>query len=76
MPKTVAIAMPDRLRKARDEVKDRRAAYELAIEQRNELIVEAIDVEGMTQQAVADLAGVHKSRITPILAGSQPDVGE
>lgn len=76
MPRAVALTFPDRLRAARAEVEDRREAYRLAVAQRDELIVEAIDVEGMTHKVVADLAGVHKSRITPILAGSQPDVGE
>lgn len=76
MAKAVALTMADRLRAARSEVEDRRDAYRLAIRQRDEVIVEAIDEEGMTHKVVADLAGVHKSRITPILAGSQPDVAE
>jgi hypothetical protein len=56
------------------DVGDTRKAYELSLAARDELIVEAIDVEGMSQKAVADLAGVAKGRISAILAGSQPDV--
>lgn len=76
MPELVAEALPDRLRKAATEVVDRRDALTLALQQRDELVVRAIDEEGMSHSAVADLIGVRKGRISAILAGSQPDVGD
>lgn len=67
--------LPARLEAAAKEVRERKDAYNLALQQRNELIVAAVD-DGMSQKKVADLAGIHKGRMTAILAGSQPDVGE
>lgn len=75
MPTEVIPDLPARIRAAAAAVTDRKAAYVLALQQRNLLIEQAVD-EGMQQQAVADLAGVRKGRISAILAGSQPDVAE
>ena len=65
--------LPDltpRLRAATAAVRDAKDAYELALQQRDELVVEAID-SGMSQKAVAAIAGVAKGRISAILASSQ-----
>jgi DNA-directed RNA polymerase specialized sigma24 family protein len=75
MPELVAEAFPDRLQKAAQEVQERRDALILALEHRDELVVQAVDDEGMSHSAVADLIGVRKGRISAILAGSQPDAG-
>jgi DNA-directed RNA polymerase specialized sigma subunit len=75
MPELVAEAFPDRLRKAAKEVQERRDALILALEHRDELVVQAVDDESMSHSAVADLIGVRKGRISAILAGSQPDAG-
>jgi CTP:molybdopterin cytidylyltransferase MocA len=75
MPELVAESFPDRLRKAAQEVEDQRDALTLALEHRDELVVRAVDDEGMSHSAVAALIGVRKGRISAILAGSQPDVG-
>lgn len=76
MPSKVATDLPARLTAAAAAVDDARRAYQLALAQRDELVVEAIDHEGMSQQSVAALIRVKKGRIHAILAGSQPDVGE
>lgn len=72
-PTEVAQDLPARLKAAAADVSDTRKAHELSLAARDELIVRAIDVEGMSQKAVADLAGVAKGRISAILASSQPD---
>lgn len=64
--------MPTRLRAAAAAVRDTKTAYDLALEGRDELVVEAID-DGMSQMTVADAIGVKKGRISAILANSQPD---
>lgn len=76
LAKVVATEFPARLSKAAKEARDREEAWRLAIEQRDELVVEAIDVHGMPQTAVAEIIGVRKGRIHAILVGSQPDAGE
>jgi predicted XRE-type DNA-binding protein len=73
MPTEVAQNLPARLKAAAADVGDTRKAYELSLAARDELIVEAIDVEGMSQKAVADLAGVAKGRISAILAKPDDD---
>lgn len=75
MPQLVAEDFPTRLAKAGQEVRDRYDAWQLALEQRDELVVQAIDTEGMTQSAVAAIIKVQKGRISAILAGSQPEAG-
>lgn len=72
MPGTTEVAqdLPTRLRKAAAAVVDARKAYELRLEQRDRLIVEAVDEHEMSQIRVAELAGVAKGRISPILAKS------
>lgn len=67
MPTEVAKDLPTRLRKAAAEARDAQKAAELRLEQRDELIVEAIDREGMTQKAVAALVGFTPGRIHAIL---------
>lgn len=76
MPELVAETFPERLQKLAKEVEERRDALTLALEQRDELVVRAVDDEGMSHSAVAALIGVRKGRISAILAGSQPDVGD
>jgi ribosome-binding protein aMBF1 (putative translation factor) len=75
-PKAVAEEVRIRLQKAAEEARDRKDAYEAALEQRDRIVVEAVDVHGMSQLAVADAIKVKKGRISAILAGSQPDVEE
>jgi predicted XRE-type DNA-binding protein len=67
-PAEVAHDLPARLRAAAAAVKDAEGALRLRLRHRKELILEAIDDEGMSQQEVAKLAGVAKSRISAILA--------
>lgn len=61
-----------RLEAAANAVKDAQIELELAIEARNELIVQAVD-EGLTQKAVAAAAGVSQPHVVRVLAGSEPD---
>lgn len=74
-PKPVSGEVKVRLERAQAEVEDRRESYTDALAQRDRIVVEAVDVHGMAQQAVADAIGVRKGRISAILSGSQPDVG-
>jgi len=75
MPASAEVAhdLPSRLRAAAAAVTDAKKAWDLRIKQRNAIIVEAIDEHGMSQMAVADLAGVVKGRISAILANSDDD---
>ena len=68
MATEVAETMPARLRKVAAAVTDTGTAHKLALKQRRELILEAIDTEGMHQREVANLLGLAQSRITAILA--------
>lgn len=68
MATEVAKDMPSRLRAAAAAVKDADDALRLKLKHRRELILEAIDEQGMSQLQVAKLAGVAKSRISAILA--------
>lgn len=70
MPAVTEVAkdLPTRLRAAAAAVTDAKGAYDLRVRQRDELIVEAIDDHGLSQIAVAQLAGVVKGRISAILA--------
>lgn len=74
-PKPVASEVRVRLEKAASEVADSKDAYDLAVEQRDRLVLEAIDLHGMSHQGVAAAIGVAKGRISAILASSQPDAG-
>lgn len=74
-PKAVSSEVKIRLEKAADEMRDRKVAYDLAVQQRDQLVLEAIDLHGMAHGAVADAIGVAKGRISAILAGSQPGAG-
>lgn len=70
MPAPVEVAkdLPARLRAAAAAVRDAEGALKLRLRHRRQLILEAIDDEGMSQLEVAKLAGVAKSRISAILA--------
>ena len=70
-PTEVAQDLPTRLRASAAAVRDAKKAYDLRVKQRDQLVREAIDEHGMSQIAVADLAGVVKGRISAILA--KPD---
>jgi DNA-directed RNA polymerase specialized sigma24 family protein len=72
-PKPVAAEVRIRLEKAAAEVKDRKDAYDAALEQRDRIVVEAVDLHGVSQLAIADALGVAKGRVSAILAASQPD---
>jgi predicted XRE-type DNA-binding protein len=75
-PKPVASEVRIRLQKAAEVARDHGEAYRAALEQRDKIVVEAVDVHGMSQLAIAEAIGVKKGRISAILAGSQPDVDE
>jgi len=72
----VAAGMPTRIHELAVEARDAEEAWKLAIERRDEAIVQAIDVEGIPQSSVAEWAGFTKSRVHGILLKSQPDAGE
>lgn len=67
-PAEVAHDLPARLRAAAAAVKDAESALQLRLRHRRELILDAIELENMSQQEVAKLVGVAKSRISAILA--------
>jgi hypothetical protein len=75
MATEVLADLPTRIRAARDVVNDRKKAYNLALAQWKDLIVEAVD-SGMTQTQVAAMAGVAKGRIHAVLVASQPDADD
>lgn len=74
--KAVAAGMPKRIHELAVEARDAEEAYKLAIERRDEAIVEAIDVEGIPQSAIAEWAGFTRGRVHGILVKSQPGAGE
>lgn len=65
--KAVATDLPTRLHQLAVEARDAEEAWKLALERRDEVIVEAVDVHGMPQSAVAEIVGVKKGRIHAIL---------
>lgn len=67
------IGYAERLKKAAATVAERKKAYQLALKQRNEIIVEAVD-DGYPQTSAARNAGVKQPHITRIIAGSYDDV--
>lgn len=73
MPRAVAQDMPSRLKAAAVEVADTAKAHRLALDQRRELIFEAVDRERMHQRDVAKLAGVSQARVSAILAAPDAD---
>lgn len=75
-PRPVSQEVVARLQKAAGEARDAVDAAKLKFEARDRIVVEAVDVHGMPHTAVADAIGVRKGRISAILAGSQPDVGD
>jgi len=76
LAKAVATDLPVRLHKAAVEARDAEEAYKLALERRDKIIVEAIDVHGMPQNAIAEIVGVRQGRIHGILVASQAEVAE
>ena len=72
----VATDLPTRLHKAAVEARDAEEAWKLALARRDEIVVEALDVHGMSQTAVAEILGVRKGRIHGILVASQAGAGE
>ncbi len=74
-PSEVRLDLSPRLEAAAAAVRDAKEALQLKLEQRDQLIVQAVD-EGMQQRVVARLAGVSQTRVIAVLAGSQPDVAE
>ena len=75
-PKPVAEEVKIRLEKAQSHVKDTEAAWHAALEQRDAIVVEAVDHHGASQLGIAQVLGIAKGRVLAILAGPQPDVGE
>jgi hypothetical protein len=71
LAEVVATDFPERLAKAAREARDAEDAWRLASERRDELVVEAIDIHGLPQTAVAEMIGVTKGRIHAILLASQ-----
>lgn len=72
MPTTVLHDLPARLQTAARDVRDTTTARLHALELRDHLVVQACDA-GMTEQEVARLIGVHKSRVSAILRASDPE---
>lgn len=66
----VVTPMPERLAEAARAVADAVAALDLAREQRDELVVEAVDSGAMSQRAVAAAAGITVPRVSAILGKS------
>jgi predicted trehalose synthase len=75
-PRPVAEAVKVRLEKAQGRVKDAEESWRAALEQRDAIVVEAIDHHGASQLGVAQILGIAKGRVSAILAGSQPEAGD
>lgn len=67
---TILDDMPARLAAAADYVESTKTAARLAVAQRNQLIVDAIDEHGMSQQLVAKHARVSQPHVIRVLAYS------
>lgn len=76
LAKAVATDLPARLHQLAVEARDAEEAAKVALERRDRVVVEAVDVHGMPQSAVAEIIGVAKGRIHGILVNSQRDAGE
>ena len=72
-PREVLTPMPERLAAAARAVADADAALSLARQQRDQLVVQAVDVDGISQRAVARAAGVTVGRVCAILARPDDD---
>lgn len=59
--------MPDRLAAAADHVEETHRAYQLAVEHRNRLIIDAVD-SGMPQRLVARAARVSQPHVVRVLS--------
>lgn len=62
-----------RLKAARQHVEDTKAAWKLAIRQRNELVIEAVDNGHAGTNAARD-AGLSQPHVVRIMSGSYDDV--
>jgi DNA-binding NarL/FixJ family response regulator len=69
-PSEVRIDLAPRLQSAGKAAAEAKLGWQLRLEQRDELIVQAVD-EGMQQRRVADLAGVAQTTVQKVLAASQ-----
>lgn len=72
MQQSVLADLTPRLEAAARAVKDAQVELALALEARNELIVQAVD-EGMAQTKVAAAAQVSQPQVVRVLAASEPD---
>lgn len=65
----------ERLRAAAQTVTDRKDAWKHAIQQRNEIIAEAVD-NGYPQAAAAKNGGVSQPHVVRVMAGTYADVAD
>jgi hypothetical protein len=72
-PREILTSMPERLAAAAVAVKEANDAAHLARQQRDQLVVEAIDVDGLSQRTVAVAAGITVARVSAILATPSAD---
>lgn len=68
-PQPVAPEVAVRLKKAQELVDDAEEAWKLALAQRRDIVMEALDVHGASQVSVAQVLGVVKGRIHGIILG-------
>lgn len=73
MARLVAETFADRLAAAQAAVADAGGSLRLKLRHRRELVLAAIDEEGMTQREVARILGVAQSRVAAILASPDDD---
>lgn len=76
MPRTqeVATGRREQLQAAARTVAERRTALQLALQQRNRIIVECVDVEGISQRTVMRDAGLRSlGALTKVLAQPEDD---
>jgi predicted XRE-type DNA-binding protein len=67
-PREVLTPMPERLAAAAVAVAEAADALRLARQLRDELVVQAVDEEGISQRSVAAAAGITGARVAAILA--------
>lgn len=68
----VAGDLTPRLTKAASDISDARKQLDVALDRRDELIVQA-DREGMTQRAIARAAGVSQPHVLRVLAANHAE---
>jgi DNA-directed RNA polymerase specialized sigma24 family protein len=76
LAKAVATDLPTRLHELAVDARDAEEAWKLAVERRDKVVLEALDVHGMPQSAVAEILGVSKARIHGIVVKSQPETAD